>query len=403
MPNEPNKKMQNESNKNINDIVIVNIKKNVCLSNKTNNKKRKFINFFFCNLSIGIIFTYIFIIFSIAINIVNRIIFWKYKFEFNITLIFLQQLFCMIFFIILSKQSKLFNKETGIVSFKDFWKLKYQYIGYSIFFIVKTITSFIGYQLVTNIPMYVNLRKFLTSMTFAYEFFVKKKKMSKFNILVVLLLTLGTIFAGLDDYSKDYKGYIAVLFKNTFNLVNLEVSENFKKKNGVSNLKLLVYNSFLSTPILFATIFIKGEFNDLLKYFNEEHDFSYYNLAFLLFLSCLFVMLTNSSFFISNEKNTSLFTQLISDTKFIFITLISYFVLKSFVFTWKNITGLCLSTLAAIIITFKALFDNIQIKKPKKREFYKFENQHTQTDSINKMNVSEIKSGQLFNQKTTTN
>ena len=390
--------MPNESSKNITDITIINIKKNLPLSNKNNNKKKKYINLYFCNLSIGIIFTYIFIICSITINIVNRVIFWKYKFEFNITLIFLQQLFCMIFFIILSKQSKLFNKETGIVSFKDFWKLKYQYIGYSIFFIAKTITSFIGYQLVTNIPMYVNLRKFLTTMTFAYEFFIKKKKMSKVNILVVILLTLGTIFAGLDDYSTDYKGYIAVLLKNTFNLVNLEVSENFKKKNGVSNLKLLVYNSFISTPILFATVFIKGEFNDLIKYFKEEHDFSMHNLAFLLFASCLVVLITNSSFFISNEKNTSLFTQLISDTKFIFITLISYSVLRSFVFTWKNITGLCLSTLAAIIITFKALFDNVQIKKPKKRKYYKFENQISQTDSVNKMNL-DIKHIQLFNQK----
>ena len=62
-------------------------------------------------------------------------------------------------------------------------------------------------------------------------------------------------------------------------------------------------------------------------------------------------MITNSSFFISNEKNTSLFTQLLSDTKYIVITLISYSVLKSFTFTWKNITGLCLSTLAAIIIS----------------------------------------------------
>ena len=109
-------------------------------------------------------------------------------------------------------------------------------------------------------------------------------------------------------------------------------------------------------------------------------------------------MLTNSSFFISNEKNTSLFTQLISDTKFIFITLISYSVLRSFVFTWKNITGLCLSTLAAVIITFKALFDNVQIKKPKKREFYKFENQPNQTDSVNKMNISEINQNQLCHQ-----
>jgi len=76
-------------------------------------------------------------------------------------------------------------------------------------------------------------------------------------------------------------------------------------------------------------------------------------------------MVTNASFFISNEKNTSLFTQLVSDTKYIVITFISYVVLQSFVFTWKNITGLFLSTLAAIIITINSLYNNIKFNKEK--------------------------------------
>ena len=335
------------------------------LSKEFKKEKKKYINVYCCKLSIGIIFTYIFIFCSITINIVNRIIFWKYKFKFNVTLIFLQQLFCVIFFSIVSKKSKIFKKQAGEVSFFDFWKLRYQYIAYSIFFILKTITSFLGYQLVTNIPMYVNLRKFLTAMTFIYQWYFKKKKISKINILVVILLTAGAFLAGVDDYSTDIKGYIAVFTKNTFNLINLEVSENFKKRNGVTNLKLLVYNSFLSTPILFTSIFVSGEFKKLNKYFNEEHDFSYINLFILLFISCSVVMITNSSFFISNEKNTSLFTQLLSDTKYIVITLISYLVLKSFTFTWKNVTGLALSTLAAIIITLTTLCDNIEFKKKK--------------------------------------
>ena len=82
------------------------------------------------------------------------------------------------------------------------------------------------------------------------------------------------------------------------------------------------YGSFLSTPILFITIFLKGEYSKLKLYFEEEHDFSYISLIFFLFISCSVVMITNSSFFISNEKNTSLFTQLLSDTKYIVITLI---------------------------------------------------------------------------------
>ena len=329
-------------------------------------EKKKYLNLYYCNLSVGIIFTYIFIICSITINIVNRIIFLQYKFKFNVTLIFLQQFFCMIFFYISSKCSTIFHRQTGEISFNDFYKLKYQYIGYSIFFIIKTINSFLGYQLVTNIPMYVNLRKFLTAMTFIYKFFFKKQKISNINIFVIFLLTLGALLAGIDDYSTDYKGYLAVFMKNTLNLVNLEVSEKKKKKNGVTNLKLLVYNSFLSTPILFISIFIGGEYKKMLIYFNNNNEFNYFGLYFYIFISCAVILVTNSSFFISNEKNTSLFTQLLSDTKYIVITLISYSVLKTFTFTWKNILGLLISTLAAFIITISTLYDNIQFKKPNK-------------------------------------
>ena len=340
-------------------------KTDITISETNNQEKKKYINLYVCQLSVGIIFTYIFIICSITINIVNRVIFWKYKFKFNFTLVLLQQLFCMIFFFICSQKSELFIEQTGGVSFADFWKLKYQYIGYCIFFIVKTVTSFLGYQLVTNIHMYVNLRKFLTAMTFIYQYFCKKKKISNINILIVVLLSLGALLTGIDDYSTDIKGYLAVFMKNMLNLVNLEVSENFKKKNGMTNLKLLVYNSFLSTPLLLIYIFINGEFFRLINYFNEEHDFNYLYLIFFLFISCSIVMVTNASFFISNEKNTSLFTQLVSDTKYIVITFISYVVLQSFVFTWKNITGLFLSTLAAIIITINSLYNNIKFNKEK--------------------------------------
>ena len=327
--------------------------------------KKTYLNLYCCKLSVGIIFTYIFIICSITINIVNRVIFLKYHFKFNVTLIFLQQVFCLLFFLTVSKTSKAFKEQAGDISFKDFYALKYQYIGFSLFFIVRTITSFLGYQLVTNIPMYVNLRKFLTTMTFAYECFWKKTKMDNTKILVVALLTLGTILAGIDDYTTDYKGYFTVFMKNTLNLIYLQISENFKKKNGVSNLKLLVYNSFLSTPILFFSIFMIGEHRKLEIYLREKHDFSYGSLGYNLLISCAVVCFTNSSFFISNEKNTSLITQLLSDSKYIFITILSYIFLKSFVFTWKNILGLMISTSAAIIITVKTLYDNIQIKKNK--------------------------------------
>ena len=345
------------------DNIIINSSKSLGKNMKIQPEKKAYLNLYFFRLSYGIIYTYMFIGASMAINIVNRVIFLQYKFKFNFTLILLHQIFCICFFMTLSKTSQSFTKMAGKISFSDFLLLKYQYILYSLFFIFKTVVAFLGYQLVVNIPMYVSLRKLLTGMTFVYQYFFKKKKISNLNILEVILLTAGAILTGLDDYSTDIKGYIAVFLKNMTGLINLEVSENFKKKNGVTNLKLLIYNSFLVIPILLVTIFLSGEYSRLKLYLNSEHNFYYYRLGIQLFFSCVIELTTNASFFMSNEKNSSLFTQLLSDTKYIFITILSYKVLKTFKFTWKNILGVGITTLAGIIITVNSLYNNIQVKK----------------------------------------
>ena len=345
------------------DNIIINSSKSLGKNMKIQPEKKAYLNLYFFRLSYGIIYTYMFIGASMAINIVNRVIFLQYKFKFNFTLILLHQIFCICFFMTLSKTSQSFTKMAGKISFSDFLLLKYQYILYSLFFIFKTVVAFLGYQLVVNIPMYVSLRKLLTGMTFVYQYFFKKKKISNLNILEVILLTAGAILTGLDDYSTDIKGYIAVFLKNMTGLINLEISENFKKKNGVTNLKLLIYNSFLVIPILLVTIFLSGEYSRLKLYLNSEHNFYYYRLGIQLFFSCVIELTTNASFFMSNEKNSSLFTQLLSDTKYIFITILSYKVLKTFKFTWKNILGVGITTLAGIIITVNSLYNNIQVKK----------------------------------------
>ena len=132
---------------------------------------------------------------------------------------------------------------------------------------------------------------------------------------------------GLDDYSTDYLGYLIVFAKNTLSVINLEISENFKKKNGISNVKLLAYKSFILPPILIILIFVFGETKQMVVYFKSEHDFSYLGLMFYILLILFIIFINNASFFLSNEKNNSLFTQLLSDAKYIFITLLSYFIL----------------------------------------------------------------------------
>jgi len=326
-------------------------------------QEKKYLNFYCCKITSNIIITYIFIFCTVSINILNRIIFFTYEFEFEIFLILIQEIFNLIFFVLIFYKTNLFKEEAGELSFQDFNKLKYKYIGYSLFFLLKSLVSLFGYQIVKNIPMYVNLRKLVTIMAFIYQYFFLKQKIGKIKILVVILLTVGAILTGLDDYSTDYLGYLIVFAKNTLSVINLEISEKFKKKNGISNIKLLAYNSFILPPILIILIFVFGEAKQIVVYFQSEHDFSYLGLIFYLLLILFIIFINNVSFFLSNEKNNSLFTQLLSDAKYIFITLLSYFIFQTFYFTWKNILGLIISTIAAVIITISTMYENIEFTK----------------------------------------
>ena len=333
------------------------------ISHEDKAQQKYYLSLFCCKMSTGLMAAYIYTILSITINIVNRVIFLKYEFNFEYTLLFFQEIVCTVFYLILAWKSNLFKEKAGELSFKDFWKLKFKYIGYSLFFLLKTLFAFLAYQVVKNIPMYVNLRKLVTPMAFIYQFFFKKLKIDKIKIIVVVLFTIGAILSGIDDYTTDYIGYLIVFFENVMSVINLEVSENFKGNNGVSNLKLLAYKSFVLPPILLLGMLASGEFGELYHYFKEEHEFSYFWLFFDIFIICSIIFIYTMSFFISSEKIKSLLTQLLSDIKYIFIALLSYFILKTFKFNWKNILALIISTSGAIIITISSMYDNIKLKK----------------------------------------
>ena len=143
------------------------------------------------------------------------------------------------------------------------------------------------------------------------------------------------------------------------------MTETFKKNTGVPNLKLLVYNSFLSCPILFVLIFATGEYKKLYTYFTGEKIFegTYLGAVTYLFFFCAFCVCLILSFFISNEKNSSLFTAMLSNSKDVIITGLSYFWLKGTKFTFCIIGGLLISTVGAVLIAVKSMYDNLRKKK----------------------------------------
>ena len=331
---------------------------------------KTFLNLIYCGLNIGLAFTYLYVFSAAMLNVVNRILFQNYKFVFNFTLIFLQQLMC-IFLFALASNNKAFKSKVGDLSYEDFKKYKWYYILFSFFFIANTFFNFYGNQLVKNVSMFFSLKKLVLIMLFFIDFFYGKKKLSFTTILSIFLIVGGSILIGSESFSNDYFGYIVVFFNNVTAICICKYTELFRKYTGVSNLKLLVYNNYLTMPILITALICTGEGKRLYIYLTCEDNGSegtFYGLALYLFISCLFCATLTSSFFISNEKNSSLFTKLLTNTKTIFSSFTLYVFDKAKnKFNIPIFIGLMMSTLGAIFINVESLFYNLFFKKEKKK------------------------------------
>ena len=328
---------------------------------------KTYINFYFCKLSLNILYTITYVTAAVFLNIVNRLVFYKYQFnKYNYTFMLLQQIFCIIFFFIVSHQSETFKTQEGEISFKDFYVLKHYYISFAIVFMVNTIVIFVGTQMIINASMFQTLRKLVLVKVYFIDLFFGYKKITCFTSICVFMVTIGSILAGVDTFSRDYLGIALTMVSNFINVAYNKFTESFRRRTGVPNLKLLVYNSYISGPVLFVLIFLTGEYKKLSAYFSEERylgenkvEGSFYGFIVMLLISCSLCIVLNSSFFMSNEKNSSLFTQLLANTKDLFTCILSRFILAGNKFTFNIVSGLVISTVGAMMFSMKSICDNM--------------------------------------------
>lgn len=328
----------------------------------------KYLNLFFCKINIGLIFTYIYIFTGALLNVINRIIFYNYNFRFNFTFAFLQQIMNLFLFTFIGNKSQTFINHAGKISFQNFLSYKYYYFFFTVIFAINILINFYGNQLVKNVSMFLSLRKFNAVMLFFVDFFIGKKKIDFITILCIFLITGGSLIINSDTFSKDYLGYVVVIVNNIATITSSKFSEIFRKMTGDSNLKLLIYNAYIINPLLFLLIFISGEYKELVKYFSQENksniEGSFAGLFFYIFLSCFFSVVLNSSFFISNEKTSSLMTNLLTNTKSIFISAALYFFdKKKNELTFKMVFGLGMATFGAVFITSHSFWNNLKFNK----------------------------------------
>ena len=336
---------------------------------------KTYINFYCCKLSLNILFTLSYVTAAVLLNILNRVVFYTYHFnKYNFTYTLLQQLFCIVFFYIVSHKSETFKSQAGEISFNDFLELKFYYITFAIIFILNALFIFYGTQMIVNAAMFQTLRKLVLVIVYFIDLCSGSKKITAFASLCVFLVTFGGLLTGFDTFSRDYFGIFITMVSNMINVAYNKFTESFRRRTGVSNLKLLVYNSYLAGPILFSFIFITGEYYKVYNFFNEKlylsgenkPEGSFFGFALSTFICCALVIVLNSSFFMSNEKNTSLFTILFSHTKDLFTSILSYFFLAGNEFTVKIALGLIISTTGGVMFSSKSICDNMLTGREKK-------------------------------------
>ena len=329
---------------------------------------KTYIRFYCCKLSLNIIYALSYVSAAVFLNVINRVIFYSYHFnKYNFTFMLLQQLFCIVFFFTLSQKSETFKSKAGEISINNFLTLKYYYFSFGIVFILNALVTIIGTQMIVNAAMFQTLRKLTLVKVYIFDLFFGYKKISTFVSICVILVTVGGLLSGIDTFSRDYIGITITMVGNMITVAYNKLTESFRRRTGVPNIKLLVYNCYLAGPVLFLLIFITGEYKRLILYFKEEGyknvenetENSFYGFFFSVFFSCSLVIALNCGFFMSNEKNSSLFTILLANTKDIFTSILSYFMLAGNKFTVNIALGLIISTAGAAMFSLKSIWDNM--------------------------------------------
>ncbi len=368
--------------------------KDSCLFKKV--KDKTYLNLYCCQINIGLIFTYIYIFVSASLNVINRILFQNYNFHFNFTLSLCQQFVSLLLYTFAGR-NKTFKKHAGEISFNDFWKYKIHYFSFAFIFMANILFNFYGNQMVDNVNMFLSLRKLNAIALFLMDIYIGKKKFSCVTVSSIFLIVGGSFVIGYDKLDSNYKGYLVVIGNNLMSLLYTKYSEVFRSWTGFSNLKLLVYNAYICNPILLAGIFITSENKRLAAYLSNNAEgiepkyHGYYGAGFFLFLSCFFCFILTSSFFISNEKISSLMTNLLNNSRTIFISASLYFFDKSRnELNLRMVIGLSMSTLGAIFINAENLINNLIFPNKNKKE---------KPEDKGDTEMLEIKDGEENNEK----
>jgi solute carrier family 35 protein len=216
--------------------------------------------------------------------------------------------------------------------------------------------------------MFAALRKIVFIFVAILDLYSGELKFNFIYFISTVLILIGSLIIGLVDSTKDYFGYIFTMINNVITLIYFIYSRKCRKITKSSHVKLITYNSILILPILFFCIILSKEHLRLIKYYQELDKKLLPGLICFILASCGLTILMNSLYFISNEQNTSLVTQILQHSRDFFAALLNYFMIKNAQIDLISCIGILLSAVGAFFIKMPNICDNYRKKEEKKNE-----------------------------------
>ena len=138
-----------------------------------------------------------------------------------------------------------------------------------------------------------------------------------------------------------------------------------------------------------------GEYQKLYDYFygieDNGSEGSFMGLSFFIFLYGLICSILTSSFFISNEKNSSLITKLLSNSRAIFVTVaLHIFDKKKNKLNTPILLGLILAIIGSILINIESIMKNINKHKLKEEETDNISESGDNNDNISQKKYEKV-------------
>lgn len=222
------------------------------------------------------------------------------------------------------------------------------------------------------IPMFFTLRRTTTIFILVLEFVMLRQiNISRLKIVSVLMLGVGSIVAGWGDLDFNVAGFLFVMGNNLASALysiyikyldsedkswNTDDKGNFQKLNKLDK---LYYSSLLSSPFLFLTIVIEGEFGVLT---GETPSALGWNFGLVLFLFAIFGgCLIQLSIFWCTSATSPLALSVTGNIKDVGASLLSIVLFgSSQIPDPVEAVGLIISMLAAFIYSFASVREHDQ-------------------------------------------